>query len=176
MVPQGSVLGPIIFLLYINDHIHSQVRLFADDTAVYLAVQGQEDSATLQNDLNKLQEWEQLWDMDFNPSKCQVLHIARSRKPINRNYTMHGQVLESVDHARYLGVDISSDLNFITISMEDFPVSFRMGSKFSKICNTLSNALTGRGVSNATFKQIVIQQTLTVLHFSYFELCGAFMP
>ena len=50
--------------------------------------------------------------MEFNPSKCQVLHIARSRKPIHRNYTMHGQVLESVDHARYLGVDISSDLNF----------------------------------------------------------------
>ena len=114
-VPQGSVLGPILFLLYINDlpdHIHSQVRLFADDTAMYLAVQKQEDSATLQNDLNNLQEWEQLWDMEFNPSKCQVLHIARSRKPIHRNYTMHGQVLESVDYARYLGVDISSDLNF----------------------------------------------------------------
>ena len=78
---------------------------------MYLAVQGQEDSATLQSDLNKLQEWEQLWDMAFNP-KCQVLHIARSRKPIHRNYTMHDQVLESVDHARYLGVDISSDVNF----------------------------------------------------------------
>ena len=114
-VPQGSVLGPILFFLYINDlpdHIHYQVRLFADGTAVYLAVQGQEDSATLQNDLNKLQEWEQLWDMEFNPSKRQVLHIARSRKPIHRNYTMHGQVIESVDHVRYLGVDISSNLNF----------------------------------------------------------------
>ena len=113
-LPQWSVLGPILFLLYINDlpdNIHSQVRLFADDTAVYLAVQGQEDSATLQNDLNKLQEWEQLWDMEFNPSKCQALRIARSRKPIHRNYTMHGQVLESVDHARYVGVDITSDLN-----------------------------------------------------------------
>ena len=50
--------------------------------------------------------------MEFNPSKYQVLHIARSRKPIHRNYTMHGQVFESVDHTRYLGVDISSDLNF----------------------------------------------------------------
>ena len=73
-VPQESVLGPILFLLYINDlpdHIHSQVRLFADYTAMYLAVQGQEDSAALQNDLNKLQEWEQLWDMEFNPTKCQ---------------------------------------------------------------------------------------------------------
>ena len=101
-VLQGSVLGPILFLLYVSDlldHIHSQVRLFADNTAMYLVVQGQEESATLQNDLNKLQEWEQLWDMEFNLSKCQVLHIARSQKPIHRNYTMHGQVLGSVDHA-----------------------------------------------------------------------------
>ena len=55
---------------------------------------------------------EKAWDMEFNPSKCQVLHISRSRKPIKHSYTMHGQVLDSIDHARYLGVDISSDLNF----------------------------------------------------------------
>lgn len=114
-VPQGSVLGPILFLLYINDlpdNIHSNVRLFADDTAVYLAVQGQQDSVTLQNDLNKLQDWEKAWDMEFNPSKCQVLHISRSQNPIKNTYTMHGIALESIDHARYLGVDISSNLNF----------------------------------------------------------------
>ena len=51
-------------------------------------------------------------DMEFNPSKCQVLHTSRSRKPIKHSYTMHGQVLDSIDHTRYLGVDISSDLNF----------------------------------------------------------------
>ena len=50
--------------------------------------------------------------MEFNPSKCQVLHITRSRNPIRYNYTMHGQILESVENARYLGVDISSDLGF----------------------------------------------------------------
>ena len=60
-VPQGSVLGPILFLLYINDlpdSLQSQVRRFADDTAVYLTVQGQADSKKLQNNLDKLQEWE----------------------------------------------------------------------------------------------------------------------
>ena len=47
--------------------------------------------------------------MEFNPSKYQVVHITRS---INTSYSMHGQVLDSVDSARYLGVDITSDLNF----------------------------------------------------------------
>ena len=114
-VPQGSVLGPILFLLYINDlpdSLQSQVRLFADDTAMYLTVQGQADSKKLQNDLDILQEWEREWDMEFNPSKCQVVHITRSRPPINTSYSMHGQVIDSVDSARYLGVDITSDLNF----------------------------------------------------------------
>lgn len=116
-VPQGSVLGPLLFLLYINDlpeNIQSQVRLFADDTAVYLTVNNQNDSSILQNDLDTLQEWERTWDMEFNPSKCQVLHISRARRPIHSQYTLHGETLESVDCARYLGVSISKDLTWNT--------------------------------------------------------------
>ena len=114
-VPQGSVLGPILFLLYINDlpdSLQSQVCLFADDTAVYLTVEGQADSKKLQGDLNVLQDWEKEWDMEFNPSKCPVVHITRSKRPIQTFYSMHGQVLEAVNSARYLGVDIASDLKF----------------------------------------------------------------
>ena len=69
-------------------------------------------SEWLQSDLNVRQEWDKRWDMEFNPSKCQVLHITRSRNPIMYNYTMHGQTLESVENARYIGVDISLDLGF----------------------------------------------------------------
>ena len=71
-VPQGSVLGPILFLAYINDlpdNITSQVRLFADDTVVYAAILRMDDSLALQRDLDTLQTWEN----KFNPSKCQVL-------------------------------------------------------------------------------------------------------
>ena len=50
--------------------------------------------------------------MEFNPSKCQDVHITRSRRSINTTYSMHGQVLDFVDSARYLGVDITSDLSF----------------------------------------------------------------
>ena len=70
-VSQGSVLGPLLFLLYINDlseNIKSQVRLFADDTAVYLTVSSAYDSQILQSDLDTLQHWERTWDMEFNPS------------------------------------------------------------------------------------------------------------
>lgn len=116
-VPQGSVLGPLLFLLYINDlpqDIQSQVRLFADDTAVYLTVSSTEDANTLQGDLDTLQEWERTWDMEFNPGKCQILHISRSRKPFQSQYTLHGQVLETVEDAKYLGITISKDLNWNT--------------------------------------------------------------
>ena len=112
-VPQGSVLDPLVFLLYINDipeNIQSQVRLFADDTAVYLTVTNTNDSNILQSDLDILQEWERTWNMEFNPSKCQVLHISRARQQIHSQYTLHGEILESVDCVRYLGVSITNDL------------------------------------------------------------------
>ena len=65
---------------YINDlpeNIQSQVRLFADDTAVYLTVTNMQDSQVLRSDLKSLQQWERTWDMEFNPGKCQVIHITR---------------------------------------------------------------------------------------------------
>ena len=116
-VPQGSVLGPLLFLLYINDlpeNIQSQVRLFADDTAVYLTVTNMQDSQVLQSDLESLQHWERTWDMEFNPGKCQVIHITRSKSPVKSRYFMHNQELESVDAAKYLGVTISKDLSWNT--------------------------------------------------------------
>ena len=63
-------------------------------------------------DLGTLQTWERLWDMDFNPSKCQVLHISKSRYPAQHMYMLYGQALEAMDHAKYLGVDISKDLSW----------------------------------------------------------------
>lgn len=114
-VPQGSVLGPILFLTYINDlpdKVKSRVRLFADDTAIYLAISSEGESITLQNDLHNLEVWEKEWDMSFNPSKCQVLHITRAKCPIQTKYILHGSALEAVSSAKYLGVMISDDLSW----------------------------------------------------------------
>lgn len=72
-VPQGSVLGLILFLIYINDlpdTTKSKVWLFADDTAVNLAVSSLENAHILQQDHDRLHQWELQWDMEFDPSKC----------------------------------------------------------------------------------------------------------
>ena len=94
------------------DELSSQVRLFADDTAVYLTIGDTEDGKVLQNDLDRLSVWEDRWDMEFNASKCQVVRVTTSRKLINVTYILHGQVLEVVTSAKYWGVDISRGLSW----------------------------------------------------------------
>lgn len=116
-VPQGSVVGPCLFLFYINDipeQLTATVRLFADDTLAYLTIKSKQDQDKLQEDLNRLAEWEKIWKMDFHPEKCQVMHITRKRQPRPYQYVLHGHVLEVVSEAKYLGVTISSDLRWKT--------------------------------------------------------------
>ena len=107
-VPQGSVLGPILFIIYINDldaDIMSNISKFADDTKL-----GNRDSLTLQNDLNKIINWSKTWQMKFNTDKCKVIHFGRSN--VKHDYVMENSVLESVDEEKDLGVVISKQLNF----------------------------------------------------------------
>ena len=77
-------------------------------------MESEDDSSALQPDLGILSAWETRWDMEFNPSKGQVLHVTGSRKTVKIDYrnVLHGQVLESVPSARYLEVDISSGLTW----------------------------------------------------------------
>ena len=77
-VPQGSVLGPMLFLMYINDiaeGVTSQMRMFADDSIVYRQIHTPADHFTLACDLNKLLSWAKTWQMDLNVSKCAVLSV-----------------------------------------------------------------------------------------------------
>ncbi len=110
-VPQGSVLGPCLFLFYINDlpeSLVSNIRLFADDTIVYLTIHSDSDTQVLQRD--KLAEWEILWKMEFHPDKCEVLGVGRKRAMVQNDYILHGKTLATADSAKYLGVTIASDL------------------------------------------------------------------
>ena len=75
-VPQGTVLAPQLFLIYINDlplHVSSKVRIYADDDILYSNIYSVEDCHQLQCDLNSLTQWEHKWLMTFNPIKCEFL-------------------------------------------------------------------------------------------------------
>ena len=116
-VPQGSVLGPCLFLAYINDmpeKLSALARLFADDTAVYTTISNVHNQAQRQEDLQRLADWEESWDMEFHPAKCQTLSVTRSRKPLQPSYVLHGHTLENVSSAKYLGVTINN-----TVSWDD---------------------------------------------------------
>ena len=114
-VPQGSVLGPILFLLFINDLpncVSSKVRLFADDCIVYKQIDKISDAKDLQKDLNHLAAWEKRWGMDFHPEKCSIIRINRKRTFIDYDYHLKGHSLKMEDHTKYLGIEISSDLQW----------------------------------------------------------------
>jgi hypothetical protein len=117
-VPQGTVLGPLLFLSFINDLPDvvgsSHTKLFADDCMLFRTINSLSDQQTLQTDLSALEQWEKDWQMDFNPSKCTVLRVMPSQKKKARetNYSLHGQTLEVTSDSKYLGVTINSTLTW----------------------------------------------------------------
>ena len=114
-IPQGTVLGLVLFLSFFNDlpkAIKSNVRLFTDDCVVYSQVKSDSDCAILQHDLDSLENWENQWCMSFNATKCNTTAITRKHKLILYPYTLHNQILDTVEKATYLGVELSGDLTW----------------------------------------------------------------
>ena len=97
--PQGTILGPILFLVYINDiidHISSVVKLYADDTKIYRAIKDpQTDIPALQSDLNRLNQWASTWQLRFNVEKCESMRITHSK---DKHKLHHGPPL--LPHSR----------------------------------------------------------------------------
>ena len=113
-MPQGTVLGPLMFLCHINDLpdcVKSQVRLFADDCLIYRQIKTQKDHQILQNDLKELENWASKWGMRFNAKKCYILSIQQKSSHF---YQLDNEILQQVDSNPYLGLTISEDLQWKT--------------------------------------------------------------
>ena len=114
-IPQGSVLGPILFVIFINDMpeaVKSMCLLFADDAKLFRNVNLRDDTdiKILQTDVDSLTNWSGKWELPFNVGKCKVLHLGRTN-PCNK-YKMAGRYLEQVEEEKDLGVLVDSELKF----------------------------------------------------------------
>ena len=112
-VPQGSVLGPILFLIYINDLCDvikdCNLSMFADDTKIFKVVKNEQDKETLQDNINAMSKWCQDWQMSLNLTKCHSLSFGNKRQ---YTYELNGQQLTEVNCERDVGVLVPSNLKY----------------------------------------------------------------
>ena len=119
-VPQGSILGPLFFLIYINDltdNLNSNVKLFADDTSLFSEICDPLETANvLNNDLRKIREWAEQWKMVFNPDPTkQAQEVIFSRKSHSTKHSdlyFDNLVVEKVKTPKHLGLKLDEKLNF----------------------------------------------------------------
>lgn len=112
-VPQGSVLGPLLFLIYINDivkDVQVPVKLFADDCVIYSEIKSPQDQVALNEALLKIKEWSDKWQMKINNDKTVAMTITWKKNPLKYCYSIDAIPIKFVDHYKYLGVTITSKL------------------------------------------------------------------
>ena len=114
-VPKRTVLGPLLFLCFINNLPESitpsQTKLCSDDSLLFKVIINDSDRALLQRDLSALEYWEKTWQMSFNPTKCVVLRISLKKNVLQTQYMLHGHTVEVVGSSKYLGKTIKDDLS-----------------------------------------------------------------
>lgn len=142
-IPQGSHLGPLIFLLYFNDvnHVLRGPRLsFADDLKIFLKIRSIDDATILQQDLNTFSDWCTLNRMVVNADKCSVISFSRIRQPVVSSYNLRGTVIQRLDHVKDLGVVLDTQLNFknhvsyvIEKASRTMGFIFRVAKNFSSV-------------------------------------------
>ena len=116
-VPQGSVLGPLLFLIFINDIVdvvRSNIKLFADDTSLYLTVDDPDTAAeTMNTDLSEIDIWSKVWLVFFNTLKTKSMLISKKGNQIphpSANFQEHE--LDCVSQHKHLGITLKSDLKW----------------------------------------------------------------
>ena len=117
-IPQGSVLGPVLFVIFINDlpdAIRSVVRIFADDTKMYGVATTSEDRETVQADIDRLSKWSEDWQLRFNTSKCSVMHFGHNNtKAVYQMKDNNGELkdLKESEMEKDLGLYVDNKLSF----------------------------------------------------------------
>ena len=114
-VPQGSILGPLLFILYINDLpsvVGSTMKIFADDVALYCSVASQSEINAFQQDLDHITDWCNKWQMRLNPAKCELLCLSNKHAPAKPLYYINNHLLNWATSVRYLGVIVDPKLSW----------------------------------------------------------------
>lgn len=114
-VPQGTVLGPLLFLIYINDlpaNLSSHIRLFADDCVIYRPILTSTDNHALQDDLDKVTTWCNMWLMSLNTTKTLLVPFHRRKLHHTPKYVLCNSEISSVESCKYLGLTLSNNLSW----------------------------------------------------------------
>ena len=112
-VPQGSILGPLLFLVYIDDipqciKHDSKVAIFADDSKLFKIIEKPSDKFSFQQDLTQLSIWSDTWEMCLSIPKCKALNISRKKTPTKREYHLNGSPLATVSEIKGLGITVTN--------------------------------------------------------------------
>nr|VZH96678.1 unnamed protein product [Spirometra erinaceieuropaei] len=112
-VPQCSVLGPTLFIIYVNDCVSGLdcgVTMFADNIKIWSVIRTADDEEHLQANLNRLHQWSKTWLLPFKEKKCNILRVGRARSPNHMAYSLNGIPLPEVDSQKDLVVWITTSL------------------------------------------------------------------
>ena len=158
---QGSILGPLMFLIYVNDlatvSVNSSIALFADDTKCYRPVMNIDDGRLLQEDLDRITLWCQDWRMNLNQSKCTVMSITRNVSPVISSYMLQNAPVQRTDAQKDRGILVCKNLKWNCHVLEAASKANRMLGFIRR--STLEVKI--QSTRKALFKALVVMSNLS---------------